>query len=458
MNLLVTIAAFLVALGILIVIHEYGHYLVARLCDVKVLRFSIGFGKPLWTHRRGKDQTEWVIAALPLGGYVKMLDEREGPVAPEELHRAFNRKSVWRRIAIVIAGPLANFVLAVVIYWGLFVHGVQEAKPIMAAPAAGTLAAESGFAAGEIIVRLDGEPMESWQEVRWRLLQLAVEKQPVQIETVDAKQVLSSRTLDLSRFDLQGLEGDPLQRIGLRLYRPEIPPVIGKIEPGSVAETAGLRIGDRIEAIDGREMRRWEDVVSTVQANPGKALVLRIARGADGAELTLRPDTVRQNGKDIGRIGAGVYIDEAAMKAAMKDLFTFVRYGPVTALRLALARTWETSAFSLKMLGKMIVGEVSWKNLSGPVTIADYAGQSAQLGLGAYILFIAMISISLGVLNLLPIPLLDGGHLLYYVVEILKGRPLSERAMELGQRLGLTLLLFLMAFAFYNDINRLLTG
>jgi regulator of sigma E protease len=454
MTVLIKIAAFIVALGVLIVIHEYGHYLIARLCGVKVLRFSIGFGKALWMHRYGPDATEWVIAAVPLGGYVKMLDEREGPVAAEELHRAFNRKSVWQRIAIVVAGPIANFLLAIVIYWAVFLQGVQELKPVVAAPEPGTIAAESGITQGETILKINGEPVASWQDVRWQLLQLAVEKQPVQIETLDAKQNLNFRTLDFTRFDLEHLEGDPLATLGLRFYRPEMPPVIGKIEPGTVSEAVGLRVGDRVISIDGRAMRFPDDVVSAVQASPGRPLHFRIGRGSSEFDAVLEPATVESNGKKIGRIGAALQTDPEVMKGLM----TTVRYGPVSALSMALARTWETSAFSLKMLGKMVVGKISWKNLSGPVTIADYAGQSAQLGLGAFVAFLAMISISLGVLNLLPIPLLDGGHLLYYVVEILKGRPLSERAMELGQRLGLTVLLFLMVLALYNDINRQLTG
>jgi regulator of sigma E protease len=454
MNLAITIAAFVFALGLLIVIHEYGHYVVARLCGVKVLRFSVGFGRPLWRVRHGPDQTEWMIAALPLGGYVKMLDEREGPVPPGELHRAFNRQSVWRRIAIVVAGPAANFVLAIAFYWALFVGGVQEAKPVLAAPEAGTIAQASGFARGETILKINGEPVASWQQVRWRLLQLAVERQPARLEVIDAKERLAWRTLDLSRFELEGFDSDPLARLGLRLDRPDVAPIIGMVVPGSVAESAGLRAGDRVVSIDGRAMRLWEDVVGAVRAHPGEWVQLRVLREGSEIEIRLRPEVVQQNAERIGRIGAAPRIDAAAMK----DLVSTVRYPPGSALAMAFERTWETSVFSLKMLGKMVIGEVSWKNLSGPVTIADYAGQSAQLGIGAYVAFLALISISLGVLNLLPIPLLDGGHLLYYLVEIFKGRPVSERAMELGQRLGLTLLLFLMVFAFYNDLNRLLAG
>jgi len=454
MNIAITIAAFVVALGVLIVFHELGHYLVARLFGVKVLRFSIGFGRALWRFHRGRDRTEWVIAALPLGGYVKMLDEREGPVAPEEAHRAFNRQSVWRRIVIVVAGPVANFLLAIAFYWMLFVGGVQEAKPVVGAPEPGTPAAAAGIVRGETILKINDEPMASWQQVRWRLLQLAVEKQSARLEVIDARQRLTWRTLDLSAFDLEGFDSDPLGRLGLRLDRPDVAPVVGKLVPGGIAEQGGMRAGDRIVSIDGREVRVWEEVVTAVRRRSGVTAQFGIQRGGERLDLSLRPEAFQENGRTIGRIGAAPQIDPEAMK----NLLTVVRYGPAAALGMALERTWETSVFSLKMLGKMVVGEVSWKNLSGPVTIADYAGQSAQLGIGAYVAFLALISISLGVLNLLPIPLLDGGHLLYYVVEIFKGSPVSERVMELGQRLGLTLLLFLMAFAIYNDFNRLLTG
>lgn len=454
MNIAVTIAAFVLALGVLIVFHELGHYFVARLFGVKVLRFSIGFGRALWRFRRGRDQTEWVVAALPLGGYVKMLDEHEGPVRPEEAHRAFNRQSVWRRIAIVAAGPAANFLLAIAFYWMLFVGGVQEAKPIVGSPERGTVAEAAGLVRGEKILKINGEPMASWQQVRWRLLQLAVEKQPAQLEVIDPKQRLTWRTLDLSTFDLEGLDGDPLARLGLKLDRPDIAPVVGSLVAGGIAEEGGLRSGDRIVSIDGGEVRFWEDVVRAVRRRPGEMVQLGIRRGGERIDIRLIPETVQQNGERIGRIGAAPLIDPESVK----NLVTVVRYAPVAALGMALERTWETSAFSLKMLGKMVIGQVSWKNLSGPVTIADYAGQSAQLGIGAYVAFLALISISLGVLNLLPIPLLDGGHLLYYVVEIFKGSPVPERVMELGQRVGLALLLFLMAFAIYNDFNRLLTG
>ncbi len=455
MSLLYTVASFVVALGVLIVVHELGHYLVARWSGVKVLRFSVGFGRPLAAWRVGRDQTEWVIAAVPLGGYVKMLDEREAPVDPAELARAFNRQGVWRRIAIVVAGPVANFLLAIVLYWALFMSGVQEAKPILAAPDPGTIAAEAGIARGDTIRAIDNEPVTGWQDVRWRLLKLALDRKGARLEVVDARGAVQLRPLDLARFRADELDGDLLAKLGLRLLRPDLPAVIGTLIAGGVAEDAGLAKGDRVLAIDGARVASWETLVTKVRASPGKTLVLEVDRDGQLRRIELTPEAVTlSRSETIGRIGAAPHVDPESVK----DYYLELRYGPVEAAVKALAKTWEMSVFSLRMLGKMLVGEVSWRNLSGPVTIADYAGQSASLGLAPYLAFLALISISLGVLNLLPIPLLDGGHLMYYTIELLKGSPVSERVMEIGQRAGLAVLLFLMAFAFYNDIHRLLSG
>jgi regulator of sigma E protease len=454
-SLAITIVAFIIALAVLIVAHEYGHYLVARLCGVKVVRFSVGFGRTLYARRFQPGGTEWVIAALPLGGYVKMVDEREGPVAPADLPYAFNRKNVWKRIAIVAAGPVANFLLAIALYWGLFMSGVPDARPVISAPPAGSIAAQAGLARGDTILKMDGAPIEGWQDARWRLLQRAMARGETDLEVLDRAGHLSWKKLDMRGFDVEGLEGDPVAKLGLRLYRPDA--VIGRTLPGSVAERSGLRRGDRIVEAEGRPVATWDEFVVAVRGRPGAPLRVRVAApdSRDGArDLVLVPDPVEERGRTIGRIGAEPVMDSPEMK----NLFTTVRHGPVDAMRLAVSKTWETTVFSLRMIGKMLVGEVSWRNLSGPVTIADYAGQSAQAGWTSYLVFLAIISISLGVLNLLPIPLLDGGHLLYYSVEIFKGSPVSEKAMELGQRVGLALLLFLMAFAFYNDINRLLSG
>jgi regulator of sigma E protease len=446
--------SFIVALGVLIVVHELGHYLVARWCGVKVLRFSVGFGRALVTRRLGPDRTEWVIAAVPLGGYVKMVDEREGEVAPEDLPRAFNRQSVGRRFAIVIAGPLANFLLAIAVYWGLFMSGVQEAKPIIAAPESTTLAARAGLARGDTIRAVNGEPVASWQDVRWRVLQLALDRKEARLEVQSPSGALDWRTLDLTQVRSEEVEGDLLARLGLRLYRPDVPPTIGQVVAGSVAERAGLVARDRVLTVDGQAIATWEALVTKVRGSAGRTLELEVDRTGQRLRIHVTPEPVAQGAETIGRIGAGPYLEPGAMSAYLVE----VRYGPGESLTRALAKTWEMSVFSLRMLGKMIVGEISWRNLSGPVTIADYAGQSAQLGLVPYLAFLALISISLGVLNLLPIPLLDGGHLMYYTIEVLKGSPVSERVMELGQRAGLVVLLFLMAFAFYNDINRLVSG
>jgi regulator of sigma E protease len=450
MSLLQTVLAFVIALGVLIVVHEYGHYLVARLCGVKVLRFSVGFGRALFTRRAGRDQTEWVLAAIPFGGYVKMLDEREGPVEAAELPRAFNRQNVWKRFAIVIAGPVFNFIFAIAVYAGLFMYGLPEARPVLAEPPAGTLAAAAGLHGGDTVRATDGDAITTWQDLRWRIVQAALQGHRIRLETVDEKGHLADVTLDLSGFSSAEVESDLLERAGLRLYRPKLAAVLGELESGSPARAAGLQSGDRVLEIDGNAVGSWEEFVKLVQASPGKPLHLLVERGAGQVRVDVVPEARKVNDRVIGRIGAGA--------RDIERFFTRVSYGPAASLAKAADKTLEISVFSLKMLGKMVIGQVSWKHISGPVTIADFAGQSAQMGFTYYLTFLALISISLGVLNLLPIPLLDGGHLMYYAIELIKGRPVSERAMELGQRVGLALLLVMMAFAFYNDFNRLLSG
>jgi regulator of sigma E protease len=454
MNLLHTVVSFIVALGVLIVVHEYGHYLAARLCNVRVLRFSVGFGRSLATWRLGRDGTEWTIAAIPFGGYVKMLDEREAPVDAKELDRAFNRQSVWRRFVIVSAGPVFNFLFAIAVYAGLYMYGMPEARPVLAQPAAGTLAQGADFAAGDTVRSVDGEPIATWQDLRWRVLQGALQKEALRFEVVSVRGNISMHVLDLRNFPSEEVESDAMERIGLRLYRPPLDPVFGKVVAGGPAERAGLMAGDRVTHAGGAEVRNWEGLVQTIRANPGKVLQLTVEREGARLRVDVLPDAVTENGSRIGRIGAAPRIPAADSER----IVVRVSYEPLESFSKAVAKTWDISVFSLKMLGKMLLGEVSWKHLSGPVTIADYAGQSAQMGWLAYATFLALISISLGVLNLLPIPLLDGGHLMYYLVEIIKGSPVSERAMEFGQRVGLALLLVIMAFAFYNDLNRLFSG
>ncbi len=454
MNFLYYLAAFALVLGVLIVVHEYGHYRVARWAGVKVLRFSVGFGRTLWSRRFGKDGTEWCIAMFPLGGYVKMLDESEGEVAPAERHRSFNRQSVWRRMAIVVAGPLANLLLAVLVYWGLFWHGMEEPKPILGTPAAASAAAAAGFENGERVLKVGDEAVLTWQEMRWVLLRRAVSEDLIDLEVINPRNEISLRRIDVSSARADGWEGDALAKLGMRFYRPIIPPIVGKVLAGSPAESGGLRPGDEVAAIGGQAIAGWQEVVQTVRNAPGKTLEFEIRRGGERFLAKLRPDAVVEGDREIGRIGATV----RESRSLRKELMATVRYDPVAALGKALEETWDKSKFSLVMIGKMITGEVSWRNISGPITIADYAGQSARLGVDYYLKFLALISISLAVLNLLPIPILDGGHLLYYVVEVIKRKPLSERSMEIGQQIGMALLIVLMACSFYNDINRLVSG
>jgi len=454
MSLLHTIVAFIVALGVLIVVHEYGHYLAARLCRVKVLRFSVGFGRALFSRRVGADRTEWVIAAVPFGGYVKMLDEREGPVAPEDAPRAFNRHDVWKRCFIVVAGPVFNFLFAILVYAGLFMHGLPEARPVLGAPPPGSAAAAAGLRGGDTVRTIDGEALTTWQELRWRVLQAALQRQPVRLETIDERGRIEVATLDLSAFPASEVETDALERIGLRLYRPPLEPVLGQVVAGGPAARAGLEPGDRVVRADGAQIDSWESLVNAIRARPAQSLRLIVERGATTRAVEVVPDAVGSGEARVGRIGAAPQVPAAHAER----MLVRVQYGALESLWRGVAKTADISVFSLKMLGRMLTGQLSWKHLSGPVTIADFAGQSAQMGWISYLTFLALISISLGVLNLLPIPLLDGGHLMYYAIEIVKGKPVSERAMELGQRVGLALLLVMMAFAFYNDLNRLLTG
>jgi regulator of sigma E protease len=464
---MITVFAFVIAIALLVVFHEFGHFWVARLCGVKVLRFSLGFGKVIYTKRFANSDTEWVISSVPLGGYVKMVDEREEEVAPEDLPYAFNRKPVLQRMAIVVAGPLANFLLAVVLYWGLFVHGIPGLKPTLGDVPPGTPAAIARMQSGETILSVNGKPVPSWQELHWVLLEMALgegsrnapNRGEVKIEARNAGGTPLTHFLDMGGLQVKDLDGEFLDKLGLHLYQPEVLPVIGDVLEGSVAQSAGLQADDQILRANGAELRRWMDLVDVIRAHPGQAVQLDVrrgdaVRGTSALQITVVPQAVVESGKTVGKIGAGPKVDKAAWQA----MFTEVSYGPLDALTQSLRKTWETSVISLEMMGKMVMGEVSMKNLSGPITIADYAGQSAKLGVVAYLSFLALVSISLGVLNLLPIPLLDGGHLLYYVAELVKGSPASELAWETGQKIGIALLGTLMVLAVYNDINRFVSG
>jgi regulator of sigma E protease len=454
MNFLVTIAAFVLAIGVLVTIHELGHYWAARWCNVKILRFSIGFGRPLLLRRLGPDQTEWVLAALPLGGYVKMADERDDSVDIADRSRAFNNKSVWQRIFIVAAGPLANFLLAALLYWTLFVTGMPGTKPYIAAPVANSVAAQAGFVEFDLITRISGQPVGTWGDARLLLLDEAVNRGVVEVEVEDTGGQRYLRRLSLAGVDKDDLDKDFLGKVGLGQFRPKIEAVMGEVVSGSAADRAGMRVGDRVISVDGQQGTRWESLVERVVAKPDQPIALEVDRGGQTLALSVIPEKITENGRTFGRIGVKPRIDQSLFD----ELRTTVRYGPIDAAARAIGKVWDMSSFSLRMMGRMLVGDVSWKNLSGPITIADYAGQSAVLGWMAYVNFLALISVSLGVLNLLPVPVLDGGQLMYYMAEILKGSPVSDRTMQIGQQVGLALLLGLTAFAFYNDIHRLLTG
>jgi len=447
-----TLLAFITAIVVLVAFHEYGHYLVARLCGVKVLRFSIGFGKVLYSKKFAGGETEWSISAIPLGGYVKMLDEREGEVMPEDLPRAFNRQPVLRRMAIVVAGPLANLLLAIALYWGLFIYGVPGLKPVLGNIVPDSPAAAAQLQAQQTIVSINGIDTPSWQEVRWVLLDSVLQSGNADLEILTHEGNTARRTLDISSLTAADLDSDFMHKLGMKPYQPLVRPVIGKLIEGGAAQRAGLKVDDIILSANGVLIEDWAEWVELVRSHPASQLYLEIKREGHLITLDLTPDAVQEGEQQIGKIGAAPLINQQDFDALMTE----VRYPPVKAFVQAVQKTWDTSVLSLKMMGRMIIGQVSLKNLSGPVTIADYAGQSAHMGLGAYLAFLALISISLGVLNLLPIPLLDGGHLLYYTVELLKGSPVSEALWDAGQKVGVALLFVLMALALFNDFSRLI--
>jgi len=445
MTMLYTVLAFVLALGPLIIIHELGHYLVARACNVKVLRFSVGMGRVVWSRRFGPDQTEWALSALPLGGYVKMLDARDPETAPtdeKDLEREFTRQSVWKRIAIVAAGPLANFLVAIGLMAMLYMHGVDEPSARLREVPAASEAAKAGVRGGDTVVAVNGNAVRSWSELRWQIVHATVDKSDARLDLRGQHGGTYSATLPASVIGQLDVESDVMNTLGLDLWRPQ--PRIDKVLPDGAGQRAGLQDGDVVLRLQGEPVTDGIAFIEAVRAAPGKALAVEVQRGGRPLTLSLTPEA-DANGRGVIK----------AMVAQAPEMVT-VTSGPFEAIARGAERTWETSVMTLKMIWKMITGEASWKNVTGPITIADYAGQTARIGLVSYLQFIAFISISLGVMNLLPIPVLDGGHLLYYSLEVLTGRPLPAHVVEFTQRAGVGLLFMLMALAVFNDLVRLL--
>jgi regulator of sigma E protease len=449
---LFTVLAFVVAVGLLVAVHEFGHFWVARRLGVKVLRFSIGFGRPLWRRQRSPDDPEYVIAAIPLGGYVKMLDEHEGPVPPDQVHRAFNRQPLWVRTAVVVAGPLFNFLFAIVAFWGVMTLGETGIRPLIGAVAPDTPAARAGLSAGDEILSINDRATPTWSLALQELATASVGAPQLEIAVRSADGARELHGMPSSEIGDLAQKTDLLGHLGLTPERPEVPPVFGNLLSGEPAQRAGLREGDRIISADGKPIEHWGQWVEYVQARPGVRIDLVVQRDGEPRRVALTPAPHAQNDTVIGRIGASNQVVPGIM-----DRYQ-VRYsmGLGEAVPAAIGKTWEYSVLTLKVMWRVLTGQASIHNLSGPITIADAAGKTASIGFVYFLKFLAIVSISLGVINLLPIPVLDGGHLLYFAIEAVKGSPLSEAAMLQAQKIGLVMLLGLMTLAFYVDILRIL--
>ncbi len=452
MEALSSLLWFLVAIGILITVHEFGHFWVARRLGVRVLRFSVGFGRPLWRWQKGAEETEYVIAAIPLGGYVKMLDEREGEVPQRLLPQAFNRQPVGSRIAIVAAGPLFNFAFAILAYWLIFVMGVEGLRPVVDEVAPGSPAAVAGLRHGDEIVAVGGSSTPTMNSVLQALLYRAIEGESTTVRVRDSLGMERELDLSLPAVGEKAETPDLLGEIGITPLRPPLEPRIDRVVEGGPAARAGLRGGDLVTEVNDREITDWSELVRLIHDSPGTPLRLVVERAGESIALQVTPEAVATEGGKEGRIGAVVLLPQGLPP----EYRAVQQYSVAGAVGAALRKSWEMSAMTLRMLGKMLTGQASLENISGPITIAQYAGYSAASGVTQFIGFLAIISISLGVINLLPIPLLDGGHLLYYLIELVKGSPLSEQAQAVGQQIGIALLVSLMTLAFYNDIVRLL--
>ena len=454
MSILHNIFFFIVAIGVLVTFHEFGHYWVARKLGVKVLRFSVGFGKPLfsWRRKNDPDQVEYVVAAIPLGGYVKMLDEREGNVPEEELGRAFNRQSVMSRSLIVFAGPAFNFILAIMFYWLVFVLGTTAQRPLLGEPEAESMASQAGFSNQDEVVAVGDSQVSSWNTFRISLIDQGLDGGQLDIRVRDADGFEITRSLQLGDTRVLEDETDIVKKLGFQMWRPELPAEIGGVVEDGAASQAGLSKGDVIRAINTKDVSDWSEIVEIVRASAGQTLQFTIDRGGRRMEIDVIPGSRKQGEEEVGYIGAYQNIPDEVRDQMLVE----IRYGILESVPKAVVKTWDMSLLTLRVLWKMVTGEASLNNISGPITIAQYAGVTATIGFTTFIGFLAIISVSLGVLNLLPIPMLDGGHLLYYLIETIKGGPVSETFEVRGQQIGVMILALLMMIALFNDFQRLL--
>ncbi len=447
MDLLHTLFYFAIAIGVLVAFHEFGHFWVARKVGVKVLRFSIGFGKVLWSYQQNPQSTEYVLSAIPLGGYVKMVDEREGEVKPEDLPHAFNRQALWARFAVVAAGPICNLLLAVALFWGALIIGETGIKPILGTIEVNTLAATAGFVEGEEIISVNGKATPTWTEAMGDVVTLALDgEQTIAVEVKSQDGVIATRNLQIAESDAQNPESF-YQHLGFKPWSPKLKPIIGQVLPDSAALAAGLKSGDLIINADNVAVNDWQQWVEIVKAHPGKPMQVNLQRDGVALNLLVTPKTVGNEGK----IGASVQLPEGLLKSVTVEY----SLSPLDAIPVAFQSTYHYSVTTLKMLGKMLIGKASVENLSGPISIAQYAGQSASMGAVPFIKFLALISVSLGVMNLLPVPVLDGGHLLFFLIEGIKGSPVAEKIQLFFQQIGLAILMSLMALAMVLDVQRL---
>ena len=456
MNIFITIVAFFATIGLLVAVHEFGHYWVARKLGVKVLRFSIGFGKVIWKKKgKDEDQVEYALSLIPLGGYVKMLDEREGDVDPAERHRAFNLQPVWKRFLIVLAGPVFNFIFAIFAFAVTYMAGIDSVRPYLGTPTMNTPAAVSGVVAGDKVLSINDSPIQSVNQLRLTVLSEYLSDPSVRLQVEQADGTKVERTLDLSAVSLLKDEGDYFKKIGLNLELADNYPVVNKILPGSAAEAAGLKVDDHIQFLNGDAISSTGSFAEYVSTHPGEEVNLGILRDGQAMDVRLTPKLTELNGKSVGMIGIGMaYLmtDTSREKLMFKRNAAFFE-----SVKMGAQETWDMSLMTLRVMGRLVTGQASIKNISGPLTIANYAGKSAVIGFSVFMSFLAIISLSLGVLNLLPVPMLDGGHLMYYLIEIVKGSPVSEKFEAMGMRVGMAMVGVLMVLAIYNDITRLVS-